>query len=290
MSHKQTTTKHYNERINKVLHYIQTHLDEKLDLDKLASISAISPFHFHRIMRAHLNETVMSYVIRVRLETAVNLLWHTGLSITDVAYKVGYDVPSSFNKAFKKRFGQSPGEFRDNNGKNSTIDYLKTDEKMKKTIELKATIKTIDPKQVIYVSSIGPYDGKGTENAWKKVCNFAGRKGLFGKSNEFIGISHDDPKVTDPKKLRYDACVTIKGDVKPEGEVGVRTIQGGRYAVFLHEGPYTEFENTYDYIYGEWLPSSGEELRDDPCFELYLNSPDDTRPENLKTEIYLPLQ
>lgn len=290
MPYKPTTKKHYNERINMVLHYIHTHLDEKLDLEKLAAISAISPFHFHRIIRAHLNESVMTYVIRVRLETGANLLLHSSMPISDIAYKVGYDVPSSFNKAFKKRFGQSPGEFRDNDGKNSLIDYLKTDKKMKKTIELKATIKTIDPKQVIYVSSIGPYDGKGTEVAWKKVCHFAGRKGLFGKSNEFIGVSHDDPKVTDPHKLRYDACVTVNREVKPEGEMGFRTIPGGRYAVFMHEGPYTEFENSYDYIYAVWLPSSGEELRDDPCFELYLNSPDETKPEDLRTEIYLPLQ
>ncbi len=232
----------------------------------------------------------MTYVIRVRLETGVNLLLHSSMPIGNIAYKVGYDVPSSFNKAFKKRFGQSPGEFRDNDGINSQIDYLKTDKKMKKTIELKAAIKTIDPKQVIYVSSIGPYDGQGTEIAWQKVCNFAGRRGLFGKSNEFIGVSHDDPKVTDHGKLRYDACITINREVKPEGEMGVRTIPGGRYAVFMHEGPYCEFENSYDYIYSVWLPSSSEELRDDPCFELYLNSPDDTKPEDLRTEIYLPLQ
>ncbi|MEZ5147844.1 MAG: AraC family transcriptional regulator [Bacteroidales bacterium] len=66
---REETAKHYRERINTVLHYIQTHLDEELDLNKLAELSAISPFHFHRIMRAYLNESLMSYIIRVRLET-----------------------------------------------------------------------------------------------------------------------------------------------------------------------------------------------------------------------------
>jgi AraC family transcriptional regulator len=290
MPRKQSTANYYRESINKVLHYIHTHLDENIDLEQLALMSAISPFHFHRIMRAHLHESLMSYVIRVRLETAANLLLHSPLSISEIAYKTGYDVPSSFNKAFKKRFGQSPGDFRDNYDGNSVIDYLNTNKKMKTTLDLKPVIQTIEPRSVIYVSSIGPYEGKGTELAWKKVCSFAGRKRLFGKHTEFIGVSHDDPKITDPGKLRYDACVTITGEVQPEGEVGVREIPGGRYAVFMHRGPYEHFKDSYDYIYSVWLPESGEELRDDPCFELYLNSPDETSPEDLRTEIYLPIR
>lgn len=78
--------------------------------------------------------------------------------------------------------------------------------------------------------------------------------------------------------------------VTPEGEVGVQTIAGGRYVVFLHRGPYENLLGAYQHIFGEWLPGSGEELRDVPCFERYLNSPEHTRPENLKTEIYLPLK
>ena len=287
---REETAKHYRERINTVLHYIQTHLDEELDLNKLAELSAISPFHFHRIMRAYLNESLMSYIIRVRLETSVTLLVHSQLSIREIAYKTGYDVPSSFNKAFKKRFGISPGAFRNNSDQSVTIDYLKTDKKMKTAKALKSEIKTIEPRKVIYISSIGPYDGKGTEDAWKKVCGFAGQKGLFGKNTEFIGISHDDPNITDPDKLRYDACLTVNRDVKPEGEVGVKEVSGGRYAVFMHEGPYTKFQESYNYIFSVWLPESGEELREDDCFEIYLNSPDDTNPEDLRTEIYIPVK
>ncbi|MCB2220204.1 MAG: AraC family transcriptional regulator [Bacteroidetes bacterium] len=290
MPHKQSTANYYREKINKVLHHIHTHLDENIDLEQLALMSAISPFHFHRIMRAYLNESLMSYIIRVRLEAAANLLLHSPLSISEIAYTTGYDVPSSFNKAFKKRFGQSPGDFRENYDGHSVIDDLNNDKKMKTTLDLKPVIKTIEPRSVIYVSSIGPYEGKGTELAWKKVCSFAGRKRLYAKGTEFIGVSHDDPKITDPGKLRYDACITINKEVKPEAEVGVRQIPGGRYAVFMHEGPYEQFVNSYDCIYGEWLPDSGEELRDDPCFELYLNSPDETNPEDLRTEIYVPIK
>jgi AraC family transcriptional regulator len=72
--------------------------------------------------------------------------------------------------------------------------------------------------------------------------------------------------------------------------VGQKAIAGGKYAIFLHAGPYEMFNKTYDQIYQGWLPSSGEQLRDEPCFELYLNSPAQTKPEELRTEIWIPIQ
>jgi AraC family transcriptional regulator len=288
MAARTSTTKDYHERVNKVIRYIHNHLDEKLDIRKLAEYSALSPFHFHRIMRAHLNESLVSYIIRLRLDTAANLLLHSGLSVNDIAYKVGYDVPSSFNKAFKKRFKVTPTRFKAEYD-DYKIDYLSNMKKPKK-MNLKAEIKKLEPKKVIYVSSIGPYEGKGTEMAWEKVCRFAEKRRLFLRDTEFIGISHDDPKITESEKLRYDACLTINKDVAPEGEIGAKTIPGGTYAVFLHKGPYEKLIDTYDYIYGVWLPESGQELREEPCFENYLNSPDKTPPENLRTEIFVPLK
>jgi AraC family transcriptional regulator len=289
MANRSLTLQDYHQRVNKVLHYINTHLDEKIDLEKLAQLSNFSPYHFHRIMRAYLNESLMSYIVRIRLDNAACLIQTTDLPITEIAYKVGYDVPSSLNKAFKKRFHVSPTEYKEHYRETNGINYLKLS-KMKSKSEMKPKFTELKEKQVIYVSSIGPYSGQGTEEAWRKVCDFAEQKKLFGWKAEFIGISHDDPKVTESEKLRYDACVTVSKEVNPEGEVGIKTIIGGKYAVFLHKGPYSEFQGSYDYIYGVWLPESNCELRDEPCFEKYLNSPDKTRPENLKTEIYIPIQ
>ncbi|MCF8369638.1 MAG: AraC family transcriptional regulator [Bacteroidales bacterium] len=289
MASKVATIQNYKERVNKVLHYIHTHLDEKLEIDSLAEIACFSSFHFHRIMRAHLNESLMAYIVRLRMESAANLILHTNLSITDIAYKMGYDVPSSFNKAFKKRFGIAPGDFNAMYMERIKVNYLETTKIVNK-MKLEPKFKELKDKKVIYINSKGDYSGRGTEIAWEKVCAFAEKNKLFGWKTEFIGISHDDPNVTDAERLRYDACVTVTKEVKPEGDVGVKTIKGGRYAMFLHKGPYTNFQKTYDFIYGIWLPESKKELRDAPCFEKYLNTPEKTKPENLKTEIYIPLK
>ena len=46
----------------------------------------------------------------------------------------------------------------------------------------------------------------------------------------------------------------------------------------------------YDTIYSKWLPESGQPLRNYHCFEIYINNPDKTPPEKLKTEIYIPVE
>ena len=290
MNVKFETKQTYFERINPIVNYINNHLDEPLDLKKLAALGNYSPFHFHRIMRAYLGESLVSYVIRIRLETAANLLRYTELPVNDIAFKTGYENLSSFSKAFKKRFGISAIEFRQNNDAqillNKTILKSKGMENLKNT---EPKIKEVKSRRVIYAQARGPYD-KSAGEAWETVCAFAKKKHLFGFSTEMIGISYDDPKITDAEKLRYDACIVISKEIEAEGEIGTKEIAGGKYAVFTHRGPYEQFINSYDFIFGEWIKETKFELRDVPCLEKYLNSPDKTKPEKLLTEIWVPVK
>lgn len=106
----------------------------------------------------------------------------------------------------------------------------------------------------------------------------------------FFGLSHDDPDITETSRLRYDACITINKPVDSEGEVGVKNVRGGDYAVFLHKGPYAELKKTHDDIYRNWLPHSGREPGDSAPIEIYLNDTKQEKPENLLTEICIPLK
>jgi len=289
MNVKADTLNFYHERINKVIQYINNHLDENLEINKLAQIGNYSSYHFHRIMRAYLGESLGAFIVRLRLETAVTLLIHTNEAINNIAFKVGYENPSSFNKAFKKRFGVSPLEFRKNNelivkSVNAKIKF----NAMENLKSLQPKIKSIKNKKVIYKRALGNYN-VSAEKAWKTLSEFAKKKRLFGFKTEFIGISHDDPNITDSDKLRYDACIVINKNIEAEGEIGVQEIEGGKFAVFTHKGPFEKLQNSYDYIFGKWLPESGIELRNNCGFEKYLNAPENTKPEKLKTEIYVPV-
>jgi AraC family transcriptional regulator len=103
-------------------------------------------------------------------------------------------------------------------------------------------------------------------------------------------VCHDDPEVTPPERIRYDACVTVDEGFLPHDKIGVQTIAGGEYAVTTHEGPYEELGETYRQLLGQWLPRSGRELASAPCFEAYLNDPNSTDPADLLTDIHAPLQ
>jgi AraC family transcriptional regulator len=289
MGIRQETTIDHSERINRVVQYMHEHIAEPLDLEKLASVSCYSPFHFHRILRAFLGESIGAYLIRIRLDASAFMLRMTDKAIADIAFEVGYDTPSSFNKAFRKRFGVSPGEFRDNRRSSWATDLITQKRIIMERKDFKPKTKVLKDKKVIYIQRIGNYNDTAG-NAWDKVCAYAKEKRLFGMSTEFIGLSHDDPTVTEPEKCRYEACIAVSKEVKPEGEVGFKVIPGGKFLVFKFKGPYDKLGEAYNYIYGHYIPENKIELGEGCGFEKYLNSPEKTKPEKLQTEIYLPLK
>jgi len=148
-------------------------------------------------------------------------------------------------------------------------------------------IKKVEPRRVAFVRHVGPYAEVG--RAWDKLMPVMGKEGLVDGNTVCLGVCYDDPEITPPAKLRYDACVTIDEDFSGDGEIGVRIIPGGEYAVTTHVGPYTELGKTYAMLVGQWLPRSGRSLGTTPCYEVYLNSPESTAPEDLITDIYAPL-
>ncbi|MGU7784103.1 AraC family transcriptional regulator [Burkholderia sp. PU8-34] len=90
--------------------------------------------------------------------------------------------------------------------------------------------------------------------------------------------------------IRYFVPADGAPDVEPAPPVERVTVPGGEYAVLLHTGPYADLKAAYQWLYGDWLRHSGREAADAPPFELYLNTPMDAAPAELRTEIYLPLR
>ena len=98
--------------IEDVMRYIREHIGEPLDRETLAAVAGFSVPHFHRVFTAHVGESAISYVRRLRLERAGRKLRMGAVDITEVALAAGYDSHSSFSKAFKQQYGLSPSEFR----------------------------------------------------------------------------------------------------------------------------------------------------------------------------------
>jgi len=298
---KGATINYYHERMLKVLVYIQQNLEKELSLVELAGVAHFSPYHFHRIFKGMTGESVKSHIRRLRLEKAAHNLKCGNEQITNIAFSAGYETHEAFTRAFKDMFGKSPSTYRQENGyrvasnmavdihyQQNSIELLDSNSMQNKGEKMQVKCKYIPCQRVAFIRHIGPYNKCG--ETWSKLCTILGSKGYLGSDAKFIGLCHDDPEITEPEKIRYDACISVDESFKPEGKVGVQIIEDGEYAVATHFGPYERLNETYVRLMGQWLPQSGRILRSLPCFEIYLNDPESTEPEDLLTDIYIPLQ
>ena len=295
---KRSTEQVYRERILSVLVFIQKHLDEELSLEEYARVAHFSPYHFHRIFRGMVGESLAEHMRRLRLERAATRLKRTNWAIVEIALEAGYETHEAFTRAFRALWGCSPSRYRRDTSlvpapgptgvhyrENGSLDDLQLPAGGE-TMEVR--IEHVNPMLVAFVRHVGPYDGVSA--AWERLCLRLGKEGLLGPGTKFIGVCHDDPEVTPPEKVRYDACITVDSDFVAQDDVGVQTIGGGEYAVTTHVGPYHLLGQTYAQLLGQWLPRSGRELRSEPSLEFYLNAPESTDPQDLITDIYAPLE
>ncbi len=298
---RSATNQDYRQRLLRVQLHIQEHLDEEITLPELARLAHFSPFHFHRVFRGMTGESVAGYVRRLRIERAAVFLQNTRRPVTRIAFEAGYDSHEAFTRAFRAHFGMAPSAYRlarvagveklgtarlaSAKGRRSLRRYIISHSGGK---TMKVEIREVPAMRVAFVRHVGPY--AQCKGAWDKLCMWAGRKGLVGAGTRMFGVGHDDPDVTPPEKIRYDACVTIDDDVQGEGEINVQSIGGGRYMVATHNGPYEKLSETYAALCGQWAPRSGEELRSAPCLEEYLNDPGSTVPEDLLTDVFVPIE
>ena len=100
-----------NEKINRVVEYINDNLSEDLTLEKLAEICFISKSYLSHQFKTYTGMTLMQFIIKKRLTAARNMI-RSGMPATDACMLCGFNDYSNFHKAFKKEFGRSPKEFR----------------------------------------------------------------------------------------------------------------------------------------------------------------------------------
>ena len=281
---KNITYNDYIQRINKVVTYINNHLDETLDLKTLANEAALSDFHFHRIFKALKGEAIGGYITRLRLEATARLLRYTALTIEEIAFNIGYETPASLSKAFKKQYGISPTEYRTNKDT-----YIMKKEIINPDLALKTPkIVTLEPKNLIYVALTGAYGSLDYGKAYEQLWAVIKAQKLFTKGIESICISYDDPKITEGSLQRSDVCLAIHKPAIPQEEVSCKTLAGGKYAVFFYQGSYENLSQVYDTAV-RWVMDHEYTLREEPFFEKYLNDARRTPKEKLKTEIYIPI-
>jgi AraC family transcriptional regulator len=276
---RQATWDDYQLRVGLAIQHLEQHLDDDLSLPELADVASFSPFHFHRIFRALTGEGVAERVRRLRLERAAARLRNTSRSIREIALEAGYQAHESFTRAFEAAFHTSPSHYR------TERSALAPSIAPGNPVETAARMEHIGPLCVIRLRHAGPYGDVG--QTFERLAAWVGSHGLFGPWTQGLGISYDDPEVTPPEYLRYDAAFTAPRAVQGEGEIQGLELPARDYATAIHKGPYTGLAVAYAGLIRWWLRHGDGEISDAPALEFYLNQPGHTAPESLLTKICL---
>ena len=268
----------HREKINRVVDYIQDHLESNLSIQELSKVACLSSFHFNRIFKNLVGEPLYQFIKRLRLEKAAGLLCSSELPITEIALTCGFETSASFSKSFKKHFQTTPTGWRnrtkDNTpstdlGRISIINHSPVWSYPHENSVREVRIENIPPCKVAYVRNIGPYqeDAVLFRELSNRLMEWAIPRGVVNEKTPMLNLYHDDPEVTESSNQRVMVAIPLIEAAEPSGSIGVTEFSGGTYAVCRFQLGDNEFKDAWQWICEIWLPSSGYEWDNRASFE-----------------------
>ncbi len=291
-----------------VLVHCEEHLDEPLGLAELAALAGFSPHHFHRIFQHVTGEAPKEYLRRLRLERAVYRLKVRPDNVLEVALQAGFKTSETFTRAFTREFGIHPSEFREvlqiyralTRDAMVGATFAGFTEETPLTLRFHmqkepVRVEKTPPRHLIFLRHFGYenlIDERGSFlDLWDELFSYANAQGIECSPDILVGITHDDPYVTEERKIRFDAAVPVTGPVKVRHPIGYRYLPPALCVVRGHSGGIEEIAKTFAYIGVDWLPSGDYCLRAAAPFEVYSCRQATTgRRERISTDAYVPLE
>ena len=285
----------YLTRFGKVFDYIHTHLDEDLSLDRLSEIAAFSKFHFQRQFSHLFGMSVHCYVQLCRFKRATfQLAFRPQQSVTDIALNNGYETPESFARAFKKISGDSPSFFRRQPSWTSWHSHYQAFNELRKN-HMPSSIPH-PPVQIIRSTDIkfAVMEHRGDPqllgNTIRRFIAWRKKNHLPPKVSATFNLLYEHPDEIAPELFHLDLCAAIPLALKTNTDgITEKTIPAGRCAVLRHIGLEDHLDASIRYLYAEWLPQSGEQLRDFPLYLQRVIFFPDVPEREAVTDIFLPL-
>ena len=290
------------EQVQRAIDYIESHLNDELDIDVIAKEAAFSRWHFQMVFSSIIGESVKAYIRKRRLSLSFKRLKNENHRILDIALDAGFESQEAFSRAFKNQFGMNPGDCRKEKFKNVmilqkpqiTMDYLNH---LYGGFIMKPVFKKLSEFKVIglgekFISILSTEKNNlfVIPALWDKYLI---RKNEIKKINNNVDfgicLPVENKFKTHPDECLYLACAEVQNfDNVPDGMI-TRLIPSGEYAVFTHKGKLDKLDHSMNYIYGLWLPKSGKKLREAPDLELY-DSRFNLDSDASELDIYIPIE
>ncbi|MBX2802507.1 MAG: AraC family transcriptional regulator [Myxococcales bacterium] len=291
----------YVDRINRVIDHVMQHLDRPLRLEELAKVACLSRFHFHRIFKRAMGETLLQFVARVRLERALHLLAHgRPLSMTEVALRCGFSSSSDFTRRFKQHYGAPPSRFDPD-----ALRRLRR-QQLERSVDpgdgrlhfprlpagenpdgFEVVRKSLPTRIVAYRCVHRPYEGHGVLDAAAQLEAWAEARGWA--DGQWLGYQWEDPEIVHVDQCRYYVAVVVPERFHDDGPVGCHTFAAMQVASLSMDGPIELEMRALDWLYGTWLPDSGTVPDDQPSFEAWHARPFADGHTRFRLELHLPV-
>lgn len=287
-----TLRNHHVRRIELVSNHIEEHLPEDLTLNTLASLAAISPFHFHRLFQAWSGETLKEFVRRRRLESAAGRLRHCpDEKVTAISLNCGFASPEAFARAFRDHFGMAPSQWRSggwrrrtaaNDGAHGGHDTHANGSRMPRV-----QVRRHEEAEFLYLRAQGDY-ALTAASLWARFLPWVHSLGLGEQPLLFIGL--DDPDITPAAQCRMDACVQLPpGWNDPGLRLARRRLPARWVATLRHDGPSHDIGHSWHQLLGGWLPDAAFCMGEGHFYERY--DPTESLPghERVRCELCMPV-
>ncbi len=309
----------YLSRLNRVIDYIHQHSHENLSLDTLADVACFSKFHFHRIFKAILGETVNEFVQRIRLEKAFGqLMLHRYKPITDIALDTGFSSSQNFARSFKAQYNMTPSQARAEYNWDRwlkkmqeicrlNIDELQPDEmapvndyifqlklslerRLAASPEMQVIIQKLSSYRVAYIRNWGPYSVEAGDAAFTRLQQWADARGYVNDDTIVLGVAWNNAYFTPPEKLIYDACITVPASTVADRWVNIQSLPGGAFAVHRCDIDTHLQEEAWLNFLLNWLAKSDYQPDDRPAYTLYYDYPEPSATARVLADLCLPIK
>jgi AraC family transcriptional regulator len=295
MSAADTAQSRYLLQMQRVVDHIHRHLDGDLGLDVLSGVAAFSPYHFHRQFSTKFGMSLHRYVQMARMKRAASRLAYRADTVTDIAFDAGYEAPDSFARAFRQRMGQAPLAFREQpdwaawEAAMAPLSRARSQIMTQQFSSEDVTLREVPDTNVAFMSHHGDPQHLGETIrrfiAWRKG------HGVRADDHATYTIFHTDPEISGPDAYHLDLATEIRRPLTAtDADIEAGTIPGGRCAVLRVIGSSDDLRPAAEFLYRDWLPVSGEELRDFPLYAQRVRFFPDVPEHEAITDLFLPLQ
>lgn len=295
--------------IQNAINYIEEHITEDIDYNKIAKAAYSSSYHFQRVFGIMCGMTLGEYIRRRRLTLAGNELLSNNANVTDLAYKYGYDTPESFSRAFKRFHGINPSQVKKERSLNSfsrlsiKIDLVGGNELKYKIKEMSEFVLVGYKKHFTGV----PYGDERAKQEEEFLSTTRAKQWLLiGASSDYstdyciitninddgydFYIAYELDEWT--RKKLYDSQVTGVDFIEKMGFETI-TIPQSLYAVFETERkkrPICDYVDIRKKIITEWLPASDYLIADAPELVIMHWRPQGEWEKERYIEICVPIE